>query len=273
MPLGALVAAAMPLIGQGLEFIGNERTNAANARQAAANRDFQERMSNTSYQRAVADMRAAGLNPALAYQQGGATAPTGASANFQNSLQGAGNNARAAAQTYQDARTAQAQRESIEAQTDLTRANAQQLRLESALKVAELQAGVNLKVANAHQMNTMTPVMRENMNVNTKLADSRFYQTEEQTRQLVQTFGVRQEMLKAQLRNMLTNASETEINILAKKLALPALANDARAQGSYFKRNISPYLNDAQAVKNLMPSLRDILLGKALIKDEFGKNP
>lgn len=38
--------------------------------------DYNTKMSNTQWQRGVADMRAAGINPMLAYSQGGASAPT-----------------------------------------------------------------------------------------------------------------------------------------------------------------------------------------------------
>jgi hypothetical protein len=72
------------LLGAGASAYGQSQANESNERIAKENRDFQERMSNTSYQRAMSDMQKAGLNPMLAFRQGGASTPAGSVAQMGN---------------------------------------------------------------------------------------------------------------------------------------------------------------------------------------------
>lgn len=67
-----------------LGYLGGERRNAASAQAAQAQMDFQRDLSNTSYQRQVADLKAAGINPMLVSRLGGASTPAGAMPQFEN---------------------------------------------------------------------------------------------------------------------------------------------------------------------------------------------
>lgn len=97
---------------------GQQReANAQNRAEARRNREFQERMSNTAYQRSVKDMRLAGINPMLAAKAGGASSPAGAQANMQSGAKDAISAAVAASQLKANLRL-------TNAQAELTSANA-----------------------------------------------------------------------------------------------------------------------------------------------------
>jgi len=75
------------VIGAAASIGGSLLGNSSARKEAKKNRQWQEYMSNTAYQRAMKDMEAAGLNPMLAYMHGGASTPSGSTAS-QSSFTG-----------------------------------------------------------------------------------------------------------------------------------------------------------------------------------------
>jgi len=155
-------------------------TNQQNYKIHKENLAYNERMSNSAYQRATADMRAANINPMLAHVQGGASTPTANSFQMQPEVSdtAAGieaNNAKEAvrqvaelAQMRASVKKTRADAAASRAAESATRQNEKVARQEEKNKMEAnklIKEQVKVHGANAKMMNAQLPKVKAKANV------------------------------------------------------------------------------------------------------------
>lgn len=152
---------------------GQYRANKQNRDMAQRQMDFQERMSNTSWQRGIADMRAAGLNPMLGYSKGGADTPGGSTARLENIASPAVASALQSAQTLQGLEATRYQMDVMEADAAAKRSNTALDNYRRALMISEQDQSVaTAEQARAIGKNALATMA--NTNLQTRLGTATF---------------------------------------------------------------------------------------------------
>lgn len=272
---GATSAASLlkdysPLLAGGLSYMGQNSANEANERlfrtkldwdawQNSLNRDYGERLSNTSWQRGVNDMKAAGINPMLAFSKGGASSPQSggggsASANIQSALGPAVASAAQVASMMATIDQTRALTEQTKAQTEKTLVDADVSRSQVPLNRATTamhQSAESLNDAN---------VLRIEQEIERIKADVRLIgERTGLTRVEIERATVEVINAKLQGRQIVANTRSANANAQLAELAEPRARNLANVQGSDWMRNISPYLDDAGKVSNSAGDIADII--------------
>ena len=151
-----LFDSAGSFLQSGLSWLGAEQQNRRQADAADRANDFSAQMFSTRYQTTVNDMKAAGLNPMLAYSQGGGSPPSGQQANVP------ANSGSSAVAGYRAGRLNQAQVDLIQAQADAASAQAAKTRAETAWVDPLSTADVDLKGASAGQARASSDLANAN---------------------------------------------------------------------------------------------------------------
>lgn len=253
-----VLGAAATLAGGALSAFGQADANEENAKQAQLNRDFQERMSNTAWQRGVADMKAAGLNPALAYERGGASAPSGGTANMQNTLAGAAGTAQGAASIFNQGVAQASAIANQTANTEKIISETKDLDLQRAIKLTLLQAQADSLSAGTAL--TRQRKLSEEHNTQGAYFRSKLDEQELDYRSRTNPIGVKIAQLgldradatqKALIDRVLADSE-------AAQLGLPAMRNEARFAESLLGKYVAPALGTARGVVGVLDDIKSL---------------
>lgn len=235
---GALVPAIGSVAGSVIDAASNNATNKANAAQAQKQMDFQAEQSATQHQREVADLKAAGLNPALGYTAGGNAAAAGAAAQ-QQPYRGGGAAGLQAIAAYNDVANGVAQRQVLREQADATAAGT---------KYTQAQTAALMPMALLGQTGAYQQAVSD--------AETAKRRGEKATTEFDVEHLAPRWNLQLRTGNAGINSAEAAAELQRKQATL----TEQQFTNEWFRKNISPYVNStAQMFKpilNLTGALR-----------------
>lgn len=136
------------IVSAATSIFGGSSANKAASKEGKRNRAWMERMSNTAYQRATADMQAAGINPMLAYMKGGADTPSSQQVPVKDVMEGASRSIGGAVEKALAIKNVQASNAKLEAETKNTEANTAKI----ASEIPNIQQQTSLSKAQEYKI-------------------------------------------------------------------------------------------------------------------------
>ncbi len=205
--------------GAALGAVGGFLANREQKKQFQANYDLAKNQLYNQHQIEVADLRAAGLNPILSANGGNSTFGASSGGSYEN----VGSAATSGYMAAQQAKNLEAQNNAIDAQIVKTRAEAQNVIADTALKQAQ--------TANTKGLTSLIPLQRQNIFAMTEQAKAQTQSWQMQVK--VAEANIQKILQDVENSKRITDASVNELNTRSEANEAAAGASSAAAARNY----------------------------------------